>query len=631
MIQLQSVSLQRGSRQLLQDANLSIHAGDRVGLVGANGTGKSSLFQLLQGELQTESGECQIPKQWRIGHMQQEIGAFERSALDFVMDGDQALRQVQNAIAEHPGEDASLADLYTQLEDMDGYTAEARAGRLLSGLGFSAEEFSKTVASFSGGWRVRLALAQALMCPSDLLLLDEPTNHLDLAATLWLEQWLKSYPGTLVIVSHDRDFLDQVVTLVVHIENQKLNAYSGNYSGFETQRAERLAQQQQLFQTQQARIAEINDFVRRFKAKASKARQAQSRVKELERMELIAPAHADSPFHFQIPCADKIPQTLINLTQADLGYGKQAQLSELNLNLLSGSRVGLLGANGAGKSTLLKTLARDLPLMKGERTEGDGLRIGYFAQHQLQSLDLQASPALHLQRANPKASEQQVRTFLGGFDFRGDRAFEPITHFSGGEKARLTLALIAWAKPNLLILDEPTNHLDLEMRHALTVALQGFAGAIIVVSHDRHLLRNTVDELWLVADGTVEPFSGNLDDYEHWLADQSRTGIRPSAQSNSRNGDISGKKQSRQQSAQARAAIKPLTDRLKKFEKELEKQQDELAKLEVELAAPDIYEPANKTRLQELLQKQSKVQQWVAQAEEGWLSTQEELEKLAES
>jgi len=623
MIQFQSISLLRGSREILSNTSLSIHPHEKVGLVGTNGSGKSSLFELLLGRLQVDQGNCQVPKQWRIGYMVQEISDVQRSALDFVIDGDKNLRAVQQAIDEHQGDDSTLANLYTQLEERGGYDAEARAARLLNGLGFQRADIDRPVTHFSGGWRVRLALAQALMCPSDLLLLDEPTNHLDLSATLWLERWLKNYPGTLVIVSHDRDFLDQVVEVIVHIENRQLNRYSGHYSSFENQRAERLLQQQQKFEKQQERIEQINNFVRRFRAKASKARQAQSRLKELQRMEQLAPAHADSPFHFQIPCRDKIPQTLISLSQADIGYGQQSVVANINVSLLGNGRIGLLGVNGAGKSTFLKSLAGELPLVAGDRSESEGLKVGYFAQHQLQSLDLQASPAVHIQRLSPQAREQDIRVFLGGFDFRNDRVFEPITHFSGGEKARLTLALIAWAKPNLLILDEPTNHLDLEMRHALTVALQDFRGAVIVVSHDRHLLRNTVDELWLVANNKLESFTGDLADYQHWLSELS-TSAEPQRKSVAL--DSVTKKQQRQQAAQQRAAMKPLLGKVKKFEREMERLHQQQARLKAELAEDDLYADANQDRLKTLLLQQGELKLTLSQCEELWLLAQEDLE-----
>ncbi|HET8709768.1 MAG TPA: ATP-binding cassette domain-containing protein, partial [Spongiibacteraceae bacterium] len=468
MIELQSIALQRGNKILLQDASLRIHPGEKTALVGANGAGKTSLFLLLMGRLQVDRGQLSIPTAWRIAHMAQEVAAGDRSALDYVIDGDTELRRIEQALATET-DDNKLAHLYADMDTIDGYTAGRRAEQLLLGLGFPQEKWQAPVSSFSGGWRIRLNLAQALMCPSDLLLLDEPTNHLDLDASLWLEQWLARYRGTLVLISHDRDFIDNTCEQIVHIENAQLTRYRGNYSSFERQRAERLAQQQIAYEKQQERIAHVQSFIDRFRAKATKAKQAQSRIKELERMEMLVPAHVDSPFDFAFPKPDRFSDPLLNLSQATLGYTGKPLLHSVNLSIHPGSRIGLLGANGAGKSTLLKSLAGALPLLDGERIEGEHLKLGYFTQHQLEALDLNASPALHVQRMSPQAREQDIRDFLGGFDFRGDMALSPIRNFSGGEKARLALALIVWQKPNLLLLDEPTNHLDLEMCHALTV------------------------------------------------------------------------------------------------------------------------------------------------------------------
>lgn len=634
MIKLQSTSLHRGSRQLLTDANLTVHPGDKIGLVGANGSGKSTLFQLLLGNLQTDAGSVHIPKQWRIGHMLQEISSATRSALDFVMDGDKELRRVEAEIAEHIGDDTFLATLYSRLEELDGYSAKSRAASLLDGLGFTNDQIENPIDSFSGGWRVRLALAQALMCPADLLLLDEPTNHLDLEATIWLENWLRGFKGTLVIVSHDRDFLDHAVKAIVHLETEKLVYYRGGYSDFEIQRSERLSQQQALFEKQQTRVKEINAFVSRFKAKASKAKQAQSRVKELQRMELVAPAHSDSPFNFRIPCAEKCPQTLLNFSDAIVGYDEEHCVKNVNLSIHNSTRIALLGANGAGKSTLLKSIAGELSLLAGEKHNNDALRVGYFAQHQLQSLDLKASPALHIQRISPKATEQSIRTFLGSFDFQSDRVFEPIVHFSGGEKARLSLALIAWSRPNLLVLDEPTNHLDLEMRHALTVALQEFKGAIILVSHDRHLIRNTVEELMLVADQRVENFDDDLDAYERWLSKQSAENNTAKKSNGNTNASASTqasptKKDQRQSAANNRAALKPLTNKIRKLEKLIETQTTRMNEIESSLAETDIYLGENKLKLQSLLKEQVDVKEILESTEEEWLSLQEELENIS--
>ncbi|MFC3114538.1 ATP-binding cassette domain-containing protein [Cellvibrio fontiphilus] len=646
MIQLQNVSVQRGTKFLLDAADLTIYPGQKVGLIGANGTGKSTLFQLLLGQLQSDTGSVDIPKQWRIAHMAQEVGHTSRSALDYVLDGDSELRRLEQDIAtalqdpEHNGE--QLAHLYSDMENIHAYTAPSRAQQLLNGLGFAAGDDQRPVSDFSGGWRIRLNLAQALMCPSDLLLLDEPTNHLDLDATLWLEDWLKRYPGTLIIISHDRDFLDNIVDRIVCIERQKLDNYSGNYSAYERQRAEKLAQQQVSYEKQQARIAHVESYIRRFRAQATKARQAQSRIKELERMEKIAPAHIDSPFTFTFQCHDKMSVPLVHITRGAIGYktaeqGDRVILNNVELAIRAETRVGLLGPNGAGKSSLVKTLAGSLPLLGGERTNGEHFKLGYFAQHQLEALDMNASAALHIQRLSPQAREQEIRDFLGSFDFHGDRAFEPITHFSGGEKARLALAIIAWEKPNVLLLDEPTNHLDLEMRHALTMALQEFEGAVIVVSHDRHLLRNTVNEFLLVADGKVEEFDGDLEDYYQWMQQQKikaaaaeKSALEKLAVAGADSEIKVDKKAQRQQSAAQRAQLKPLTNKLKSLETQLEKLQVRLGDIETQLGDPAIYEEKNKTKLQELIAEQAKLQTQLEETEENWLLISEELEAASQ-
>ncbi len=636
MIQLQNTSVQRGTKFLLDGADLTIYPGQKVGLIGANGTGKSTLFQLLLGKLHSDTGTLDIPKQWRVAHMAQEVGHTTRSALDYVLDGDSELRRLEQEIAtalqdpEHNGE--QLAHLYSDMENIHAYTAPSRAQQLLNGLGFAPGDDQRPVSDFSGGWRIRLNLAQALMCPSDLLLLDEPTNHLDLDATLWLEEWLKRYPGTLIIISHDRDFLDNIVDRIVNIEKQKLDNYSGNYSAFERQRAEKLAQQQASFEKQQERIAHVENYIRRFRAQATKARQAQSRIKELERMEKIAPAHIDSPFTFTFKCNDKMSVPLVHIARADIGYGSKVVLNKVELSIRAETRVGLLGPNGAGKSSLVKTLAGSLPLLAGDRTNGEHFKLGYFAQHQLEALDINASAALHIQRLAPQAREQEIRDFLGSFDFHGERAFEPITHFSGGEKARLALAIIAWEKPNVLLLDEPTNHLDLEMRHALTMALQEFEGAVIVVSHDRHLLRNTVNEFLLVADGSVSEFDGDLEDYYKWMQQQkSNTASTEKETATDSEGDNKvDKKAQRQQSAAQRAQLKPLTNKLKNLESQLEKYQKRLSEIETLLGDSAIYEDKNKAKLQELLAEQGKLQTQLEETEENWLMVSEELEAASQ-
>ena len=625
MIRLDSLSLQRGPKFLLENASLTVHSGQKVGLIGANGSGKSSLFKLLLGELHEDAGSLHLPPDWRIAHMAQEVGDAPVCALDYVLDGDAELRALQARINEAEG--PLLAQLFEQLQHIDGYSAEARAQKLLSGLGFKPGDAARAVTDFSGGWRIRLNLARALMCRSDLLLLDEPTNHLDLDACYWLENWLRLYPGTLLIISHDRDFLDNVVDITVHLDQRCLTSYAGNYSAFERQRAERLAQQSIAFEKQQQRIAEIDQFVRRFKAKASKAKQAQSRLKELERMERIAPAHVDSPFSFRFPVPDKLPQTLLTLDELAIGYTADAPtVSAIQMSILSGSRIGLLGHNGAGKSTLIKSIAGTIPVLGGERIEAAQLNLGYYAQHQLEALDLEASPVLHIQRMSPRASEQDIRNFLGSFGFHGERALEEVRDFSGGEKARVALALLAWQKPNLLVLDEPTNHLDLEVRHALTLALQAYDGALLIVSHDRHLLRNTVDAFYLVDEGRLTEFDGDLADYERWLS-QRRDASTDNAPAIATEKHID-KKERRQNNAERRAKEKTVRAAISKLEKQMEREAGRLSALERELADTALYESERKSELQEKLKLQAQLRSELEFVELEWLEKSEMLEAL---
>ncbi|CAI8885709.1 ATP-binding cassette domain-containing protein [Pseudomonas sp. fls2-241-R2A-110] len=628
MIRLQNLTLQRGPQRLLEDAELTLHAGHKAGLIGANGAGKSSLFALIRGELHPDSGDCFLPADWRIAHMRQEIETLERLAVDYVLDGDLRLREVQRdlAAAEAAHDGAAQARLHSELDSADGYTADARARKLLAGLGFTNEQMDRPVGDFSGGWRMRLNLAQALMCPSDLLLLDEPTNHLDLDAIIWLEEWLKSYPGTLLLISHDRDFLDAVVDHVAHVDQRKITLYRGGYSAFERARAERLAQQQQAYEKQQAQRAHMESYIARFKAQATKARQAQSRIKALERMEELSAAHVDSPFDFVFRESQKISSPLIDLSDARLGYGDKAVLEKVKLQLTPGARIGLLGPNGAGKSTLIKNLAGELEPLAGRLTRGENTVVGYFAQHQLDSLDSKASPLLHLQRLAPTEREQTLRDFLGGFDFRGARIDEPVLNFSGGEKARLALALIAWDRPNLLLLDEPTNHLDLEMRLALTMALQEFSGAVLVVSHDRHLLKSTTDNFYLVADGKVEEFDGDLEDYARWLVEYRQ---RNAPVSNTPvNPDKTDKKAQRQAAAALRQQLAPHKREADKLEAELGKLHEKLAKIDTSLGDSDIYEPARKNDLRDLLAEQAKLKVREAELEEAWMEALELLESM---
>ena len=628
MIRLQSLTLQRGPQRLLEDAELTLHAGHKAGLIGANGAGKSTLFALLLGELTPDSGDCLLPADWRIAHMRQEIDTLDRIAIDYVLDGDLRLRQVQHdlAEAEKAQDGAAQARLHSELDSADGYTADARARKMLAGLGFTNEQMDRPVADFSGGWRMRLNLAQALMCPSDLLLLDEPTNHLDLDAILWLEDFLKSYQGTLLLISHDRDFLDAVVDNIAHVEQKKITLYRGGYTAFERARAERLAQQQQAFEKQQAQRAHMESYIARFKAQATKARQAQSRIKALERMEELSAAHVDSPFDFVFRESVKISSPLLDLSDARLGYGDKTILEKVQLQLTPGARIGLLGPNGAGKSTLIKNLSGELEPLAGRLTRGENTVVGYFAQHQLDSLDAKASPLLHLQRLAPTEREQTLRDFLGGFDFRGARIDEPVLNFSGGEKARLALALIAWDRPNLLLLDEPTNHLDLEMRLALTMALQEFSGAVLVVSHDRHLLKSTTDNFLLVADGKVEEFDGDLDDYARGLTEYR---LRNAPASNTPvNPDKTDKKAQRQAAAALRQQLAPHKREADKLEAELGKVHERLAKIEASLGDSAVYEAARKDELRDLLAEQAKLKVREGQLEETWMEALELLETL---
>jgi len=623
MIQLEHITLRRGVEVLLENASLTVHAGQKIGLVGPNGCGKSSLFALLLGDLEPDTGEVRIPDDWTVAHMAQQIRELDRPAIEFVLDGDRALRRAEREVAEADasGDGERIAHAHQRFDDAGGFDARARAGALLNGLGFATAEHEKTVGEFSGGWRIRLSLARALMCPSDLLMLDEPTNHLDLETILWLEDWLGRYAGTLVLISHDRDFLDNVVDGIVHIEHSQLNRYAGGYSDFERQRAERMALQQAQFEKQQKKVAHMQSFVDRFRYKASKAKQAQARLKALERMEKIAPAHADSPFDFEFPEPGRAADPLMALRDVQLGYGDVRVLEGVSLNLAAGDRIGLLGVNGAGKSTLVKALAGELEPQGGTMEASRNLKIGYFAQHQMEQIDPQASPLVNLSRiAGDNTPEQKLRDFLGGFAFSGDLATDPSTRLSGGERARLVLALIIWKAPNLLLLDEPTNHLDLEMRHALTVALQGFEGAVVTVSHDRHLLASTVDEYWLVADGGVRSFSGGLEAYRK-LVSQPDAGTAKGASSGNR-------KAERQRNAAARERLKPLTNRIKKLGQQIEKLEGERDRLEERLADSGLYQPEKADELRRLLAESGSVKQQLESLEGEWLEAEEELERL---
>ncbi len=626
MLVFDDLSLYRGARPLFKGTSLTIFPGHKVGLTGANGSGKSSLFALIRSELKQDSGEFNRPPGWVIAHVAQETPAVTTAAIDYIMAGDEELAQLQAELcqAETTGDGMRMAELHNRLDSIGGYTARSRAARLMHGLGFATRHEEAPLNSFSGGWRMRLNLARALMCRSDLLLLDEPTNHLDLDAVLWLEDWLRTYPGTLLLISHDRDFLDTVVDHILHIAHQELKFYNGNYSAFERRRAEQLAGQQAAYEKQVREIAHMRSFVDRFRAQATKARQAQSRLKALERLELIAPAHVDSPFIFNFRAPEQLPRPLLRLDNADAGYQGHAVISGINRDLVPGERLGLLGPNGAGKSTLIKLLAGGLTPLAGKRSEASGLRIGYFAQHQLEQLRPQDSPLQHLLHLAPKAGEQSLRDFLGGFGFMGDDAFAPVAPFSGGEKARLVLALLVYQRPNLLLLDEPTNHLDLEMRHALDMALQDYHGGLVLVSHDRHLLRTVCDSFVLVSDGKVTPFDGDLEDYRRWIAQRNDAALQTTRSNSESNADA--RKVRRRNEAERRQRLKPLKAALERWEAAIAELETRRDTLQQQLAEPALYEAQNRDKLQTLLTEQAQIANDLAAAEAQWLHAGESLE-----
>ncbi len=628
MLNFSNVTLRRGKRILFEEVSMMLHPGWKTGITGANGTGKSSLFGLVLNSLQHDAGEFSLPSQWIIAHVAQETPALETSALDYALDGDVELRQLEKRLlaAESVDDGTKLAELHEQFHTIDGYTAKSRAARLLHGLGFTTEQHDQPVKSFSGGWRMRLNLAQALMCRSDLLLLDEPTNHLDLEAVFWLEDWLQSYPGSLLLISHDRDFLDRITDHIAHIEHQHIKLYTGNYSSFEMARAEQLAQQSIAFSRQQKEIAHIQSFVDRFRAQATKARQAQSRIKALERMSKIAPAHVDSQFHFNFKSPEKLPDNLLKLENSSVGYDDKIIISNIDLTLSPGDRIGLLGPNGAGKSTLIKLMAGELKSKHGKRSEAKDLKLGYFAQHQLEQLDDDATPLVHLQRLDKYATEKELRMHLGHFGFQGESALDPVGPLSGGEKARLVLSLIVYQRPSLLLLDEPTNHLDIEMRHALIMALQGYEGAMVIISHDRHLLRTATDKLLLVNAGKMTEFDGDLDNYKVAL----KTASDQDDSNDSSQPKMGSKKDQRRIDAEQRKLLQPIKNKIKKIEREIEKIQLEKDKNHTALSEADIYDAVNKEKLNALLVKQGELSQCLDETEQLWLELQEELENQEE-
>ena len=647
MIRLSQVTLRRGAKALLEGADVALNPGDRIGLIGANGSGKSSLFALLRGEMHADRGEVDYPARWRVAYVAQETPALERTALDYAIDGDTTLRKLEASLAaaETADDGHRIGELHAAMGDADAYTVRSRAEQLLHGLGFSHEQMGEPVAGFSGGWRMRLNLAQALMCPSDLLLLDEPTNHLDLDAILWLEEWLKRYPGTLLIVSHDRDFLDGVVEVVVHIDAKKLRRYSGNYSSFERQRAEGVVLAASQYEKQQREREHLESFINRFRAKATKAKQAQSRMKMLAKMEELAPLHVSAPFSFEFREPLKAPDPLLVLEDADAGYKMEGTPDKIvvrgiNFSLQSGQRYGLLGINGAGKSTLIKTIAGELAPLAGKAIFNKGLAVGYFAQHQIEMLRHDESPLWHLSRITTNVREQELRNYLGSFNFPGDMATTSIATFSGGEKARLALALIVWQRPNLLLLDEPTNHLDLETREALTVALAQFEGTLVLVSHDRHLLRATTDQFLIVAEGRLAPFDGDLEDYRDWLfktklapaeegmplpeAKKPAVTAPPAAPAADRRGQKRKEAEERQRQSAAR---KPIESRIKRLEEKMAKLNAQKSAIDAQLADPASYGEARKETLKTLILDQAYVARELAQLEAEWLEQQQKLEQ----
>ena len=612
MIRLSQVTLRRGAKALLEGVDLTIHAGEHIGLIGANGSGKSSLFALLQGELHADKGDVELPAHWRIAHVAQETPALARPAVEYAIDGDTALRDLQQEL-ERTHDGTRMGELHAALADADVYTARPRAEALLLGLGFKSEELEQPVSSFSGGWRMRLNLAQALMCRSDLLLLDEPTNHLDLDTIIWLEDWLRRYPGTLIVISHDRDFLDGVVKAIVHIDQRRLRRYTGDYSSFESQRAQAVVLAQAQLEKQAREREHLQSFIDRFRAKATKARQAQSRMKMLAKMEELAPLHVAAPFSFEFRDPERSPDPLLVLEEVTAGYPDKRVLSSVKLTLRANERIGLLGVNGAGKSTLVKTISGVLPVLGGSATFNKGLEIGYFAQHQVEMLRDDESALWHLRRLAPQAREQDLRNYLGSFNFPGDMATDPVGNFSGGEKARLALALIVWQRPNLLLLDEPTNHLDLETREALTVALAQFEGTLVLVSHDRHLLRATTEKLLIVANGTLAEFDGDLDDYRDWLLKR----------------DVAPKvaKPGKQPAAPKPKPVnrKPIEARIKRLEELMNRLNAEKASIEARLGDPAVYQDAEAVK--SLIADRAYVAREIEQVESEWLQRQAELEQ----
>ena len=621
MLSFNNLELVLGGKTLFDDVSLTIHHHQKVGLIGANGTGKTSLFKVIKKEIEVDQSSVSYPNDLRISYLAQEVPASDEIALQYVLSGDYRLLEIQHEIelAEKEEKFEILAELYETYSALDGYSAKSKAEQLMVGLGFKSEDFNKPLKDFSGGWRVRLNLAKTLMQPSDLLLLDEPTNHLDLDAILWLSNWIKSFPGALILISHDRDFLDDCVSFIAHLYHQSIELYSGNFTQFEILRAAKLAEIQSNYVKQQKEVAHMQSFINRFKAKATKARQAQSRVKALEKMELIAPAHIDSPFNFTISETEKISNPLISLSDSSLGYNTPI-LSMVNLSIAPGDRIGLLGPNGAGKSTLIKSIVGSISLIDGQREAGTNFKVGYFSQHQVDDLDLSISAFTHIQRLDETQTEKQIRTYLGGFNFKGDKVKDPIHLFSGGEKARLAFAIISYQKPNILLMDEPTNHLDMEMRHALTIALQTFRGAILLISHDRHLLNSSVDHFYLVDNGRVDIFNGDLNDYKNYILDIKSSDIKETKKK------VKSSKDNKEDNSKL---IKSLNIEISKLEKRLLRLNTKLDEANLKLADPDLYKDDSSDNLQDLIRNQLELSNEVELADQEWMDKVTHLESLS--
>jgi ATP-binding cassette subfamily F protein 3 len=653
MITLKNITLRRGVKVVLQDTSITLNPGEKIGLVGRNGAGKSSLFSLLTNRLGADAGEVSVPARWRVAEVAQDMPETDMGATDFVLEGDTRLMEAQATLvaAELADDGHAMADAHQAIMDAGGFEARPKAQALLQGLGFHGDQLDAPVNSFSGGWRMRLQLARALMCPADLMLLDEPTNHLDLDALVWLEAWLKRFEGTMLLISHDREFLDAITQVTVHLDETRLTRYTGNYTAFEEMRAERMRLAQANQAKQQERMAHLQKFIDRFKAKASKAKQAQSRVKALARMEKLAPVLASADFQFEFREPLSLPNPMLSFSGVACGYpGTRPILTNLNRSILSDQRIGVLGANGQGKSTLVKTIAHALAPLAGEITEGKGLSIGYFAQQELDVLQLEDGALMHMIRlardVGPAGREQELRDFLGSFRFVGEMVSQPVGSLSGGEKARLVLAMLVWQRPNLLVLDEPTNHLDLSTREALSMALNEFEGAVLLVSHDRALLREVCDEFWLVSEGGIRPFDGDLDDYQQWLLQTSRDMAKAARSEQRRDAAGAAKaaaaapaavssapapaaREDRKAGAQARQQrteqAKPLRDEVRKLDQQLAQWAKEKETLEAELASPGV----GAARLAELGKRLKQLGQDVERAETRWLEVQAQLEALS--